>query len=133
MISLATLGIELESLYTTGLPFSELYRRIQDQDPAGITLSLINTFVPIRWIPLKANRNFLDANKEVKQVLRETIRSRAIEVQNVEYGGQLKDTMVQFTEEGSQDLLTFMLYERGPGEDRWSEDEILGHVSTGLC
>ncbi|KAF2121237.1 cytochrome P450 [Lophiotrema nucula] len=128
VISLATLGIESATLDTPQLPFSELYRRILDQEPAGITLSLINTFIPIRWIPLKANQDFLNANKEVRQLLRETIRSRISEIQRVGYGGQRKNIMQQFTEEGSQDLLSFMLYERGGGEDRWSEDEILGHV-----
>lgn len=66
------------------------------------------------------------ATGEVRQLLRELIRERRKEI----FGNSDGKTKIrqEFTEEGSRDLLTFMLYERSEGENKWSEDDVLGHV-----
>lgn len=128
IIGLASLGVELESLKTDGATFSELYKALLDQPPMGQLISAINMFIPCRkWLPLKANRDFLYASKEVRRLLLGIIRERRKEIFP---DGAKKKTEVrkEFTEEGSKDLLTFMVYERSEGENKWSDDDILGHV-----
>ncbi|KAF2471236.1 cytochrome P450 [Lindgomyces ingoldianus] len=127
IIGTAALGVELCSLSTSGSTFSNLYAQILDQPPIGQLISAINMFVPIRnWVPLKANRDFQRANGEVRRLLRETIRKRKKAI----FGERKGKTEVrkEFTEEGSKDLLTFMIYEKSEGANKWSEDDILGHL-----
>jgi cytochrome P450 len=124
VIGLASLGVELHSLSTEGSTLNELYTTVFDQSPVGQLISVINMFIPVRkWLPLKANRDFLHAASEIQRVLRESIRERKKEI----FGGN-EGVKREFTEEGSRDLLTFMLYERSEGSNKWSEDDILGHL-----
>jgi len=39
-------------------------------------------------------------------------------------------TKSQFTIEGGRDLLTFMIHEKAQGENPWTDEDILGHVSV---
>lgn len=134
IIGRASLGVELGSLSAHGSKFSTLYSRMLDQPPAGLLISLINILIPVRsFLPLKANRDFLHASSETRRLLREIIRERRIEISGD--GNDKGRIKKEFTEEGSSDLLTFMIYERSEGENKWSDEDVLGHVRTvqGLC
>ncbi|ORY10246.1 cytochrome P450 [Clohesyomyces aquaticus] len=129
IIGTTALGVELGALQSSGgSKFSTLYGQILDPPPMGQLISAINIFVPIRsWLPLKANRDFVNATVEVRKLLRNQIRERRSAI----FGGQdgdKKTVDTRYTEAGSRDLLTFMIYERSEGENKWSEDDILGHL-----
>lgn len=129
VIAEAALGIKIDSLSAQGSEFSVLYSRIFDQPPAGQLISLVNMYIPIRsWLPLKANNDFISAMTEVQRQLRNTIKERRAEI----FGDGKKKSEVrhELTEEGSNDLLTFILRERSEGEDKWSDEDILGHLMT---
>jgi cytochrome P450 len=131
IIGTTALGVEIGSLSAPRSTFSTLYNTILDQPPMGQLISAINMFLPVRrWLPLKANLDFVHATVEVRRLLRELIRERRESI----FGTKETKAEVQrqFTEAGSRDLLTFMIYERSEGENKWSEDDILGHVRNSL-
>ena len=41
-----------------------------------------------------------------------------------------RDIKLEFTEEGSTDILTYMLRERNEGEINWSDEDVLHHVGS---
>ncbi|KAF2183834.1 cytochrome P450 [Zopfia rhizophila CBS 207.26] len=127
IVGRAALGVELGSLSTSGSNFSNLYQCILDQPPAGQVISAINMFIPVRnWLPLKANRDFVHATQEVRRLLREAIRERKRVI-----FGNWDEKMVpkkEYTEEEGRDLLTFMIHEKSEGENKWSDEDILGHL-----
>jgi cytochrome P450 len=127
VIAEAALGVKTDSLSAQGSEFSVLYSQIFDQPPAGQVISLINTFIPVRsWLPLKANTDFLHATREVRRQLRNTIKERRAEIFGE--GTKKREVRHERTEEGSKDLLTFILYERSEGDNKWSDEDILGHL-----
>ncbi|OCL03967.1 cytochrome P450 [Glonium stellatum] len=124
IIGLVVLGVELNSLSSSS-SFAECYGRILNQSPVGQAISALNMFLPVRkWLPLKANRDFVKANQEVRRLLREAIRERKREILEEE------KTKSQFTVEGGRDLLTFMIYEKSQGENPWTDEDILGHPAA---
>jgi cytochrome P450 len=71
----------------------------------------------------------MHASSEVQRLLLETIRKRKTEV--FANDGKVNH---EYSEEGSKnDYLTFMIREKGMGEDRWSDEDILGDVSSATC
>jgi len=67
---------------------------------------------------LKANRDFIAANQEIRRLLRNLIKQRRNEIDSGRYNGS------------GRDLLTFMLEERLPNGDKnlWSDEDILNHL-----
>ncbi len=125
-ICLTVLGVELDTL---SFNFRDLYSRVLHQGPLGQLLSVINAFVPIRrLVPLEANRRFIEANKDLRQMLREIIEKRKADLKNGVFQKEIGE---------SRDLLTYMLEEselqrQQTGREPWSVEEIIGHVSY-LC
>ncbi|KAI0910689.1 cytochrome P450 3A5 [Ustulina deusta] len=121
-ICLTVLGVELDTL---SFNFRDLYSRVLHQGPLGQLLSVINAFVPIRrLVPLEANRRFIEANKDLRQMLREIIEKRKADLRN----GVLQKEIGE-----SRDLLTYMLEEselqrQQTGREPWSVEEIIGHL-----
>ena len=71
--------------------------------------------IPVRsWLPLKANTTYVNANADLRRMLREIITERRKHV-----GGKRNKDV------DGRDLLTFMLEERS---DTWTDEEILGHL-----
>lgn len=125
-IGITALGIELDTLSSMyPLGFQELYDRVLHQGPLGQLILVVNAFVPIRRIiPLPANRKFIQANADLRKMLRDIIEKRAAELAD----GTLKREMGE-----SRDLLTYMLEEaelhrQETGKEIWSVDDIIGHV-----
>jgi hypothetical protein len=118
IVGLAALGYELHSLSTSS-PLAKCYERVFEfATPAQIIINIVHQYVPIRqWLPLKANKSFVESNQTVRRILREHIRKRRSEFRDGKIRG----------EKASRDLLTLMIEE---SKDTLSEDEILGYVSV---
>ncbi|KAI1462403.1 cytochrome P450 [Annulohypoxylon moriforme] len=125
-IGVTVLGIELNtisSMYPRS--FQELYGQILHQEPAGQLISVINAFIPIRkFLPFGANRRFIQATTDLRNMLREIIQKRAAELAD----GTFKKNIGE-----SRDLLTYMLEEaqlrrKETGKEDWSVDDIIGHL-----
>lgn len=73
--------------------------------------------IPLRsWLPLKANTTYVNANADLRRMLREIITKRRATVG----GARSRDV-------DGRDLLTFMLEEHG-STDVWTDEEIMGHL-----
>ncbi|KAM5383714.1 hypothetical protein ACJZ2D_001703 [Fusarium nematophilum] len=116
IVGLAALGYELNSLSTSSDLATHYGKIFEFVTPLQVAISFVNQFVPIRSIlPFEANRNYVNANAEVRRILREHIRQRRQEYRQ----GQIKG------EKASRDLLTLMIEE---SKDAWSEEEMLGYL-----
>jgi len=122
IIGLTALGLELEQLSsasTCTYSFHEAYHTIFEQSVTRQVITLINMYIPLRsWLPLKANRRFVEANNDLRRMLRQIIKERTNEIAE-------RERTASKTVDG-RDLLTFMIEERS---DNWTDEEILGHVS----
>jgi cytochrome P450 len=120
IIGHAALGYELNSLSTSSV-FADCYDTVFSASLLGNLITVIHHFVPIRWaLPIKVNRDFVNANATIRRLLREHIRRRKHEI-SINKEGVVGE---------KHDLLTLMIKEKVDVVDPWSEDEILGHVST---
>jgi cytochrome P450 len=126
-IGVTVLGIELDTLSSIyPLSFQEIYSRVLHQGSLGQLIWVVNAFIPIRrFVPLQANRRFIQANQDLRKMLREIIEERNTDLKH----GVLKKEMGN-----SRDLLTYMLEEsqiqkEQTGREAWTVDEIIGHVS----
>jgi cytochrome P450 len=126
-IGVTVLGIELDtisSIYPLG--FQELYGRVLHQGLLGQLIWVINAFVPIRrLVPLEANKRFIQANRDLRKMLRDIIEKRKAALDD----GTFKKTIGD-----SRDLLTYILEEsraqqNETGKEAWTMEEIIGHVS----
>ncbi|GAP83952.2 putative cytochrome P450 3A5 [Rosellinia necatrix] len=125
-IGVTVLGIELDTLSSIyPWSFQELYSRVLHQGPMGQLIWAINAFIPIRrFVPLAANRRFMDANRNLRRMLREIIEKRRADLRD----GTLKKEIGE-----SRDLLTYMLEEselqrQQTGQEPWTVEEITGHL-----
>ncbi|KAI8633237.1 cytochrome P450 3A5 [Xylariaceae sp. FL1651] len=125
-IGVTVLGMELDTLSSMyALGFHELYSRVLHQAPLGQLISVINAFVPIRrFLPIGANRRFIQANKDLRKMLREIIEERDVDLRNGTFKKEMGD---------SRDLLTYMLEEaqvqrQETGREVWTVDDIIGHL-----
>ncbi|KAB5546919.1 cytochrome P450 [Coniochaeta sp. 2T2.1] len=128
IIGIFGLGKDLENLASEHSIFHECYHEVFDPPPLGLVFTAINAFVPIRWIPLKPNKDFMRANGIVHSMLDEIIKQRVAEVRTARAQGKL-DVKVD-DEERTKDLLTFMVEEKYFAEDgdRWSEEDMLNQI-----
>lgn len=137
IIGIFGLGIDLQNLSSKHSVFHECYHEVFDPPPAGLVLTAINAFIPIRWLPVKPNRDFIRANGIVHSMLDNIIKQRIADVRTPR--GRSKPEKGEFEEEKSKDLLTFMVEEKyfAADGDTWSEDDmlnqILNFVAGGKC
>ncbi|KAG6361305.1 hypothetical protein INS49_009530 [Diaporthe citri] len=103
--------------------FHEAYDVFFAPDTMGKLLLFANAHVPLRWLPLEANREFLFAMTWLNDVLRTIIRTRHREVAAAKAAGTHEMS-------SSRDLVTFIVEEGGPGgaTKGMGEDEFLGHL-----
>ncbi|CAJ2507575.1 Uu.00g087610.m01.CDS01 [Anthostomella pinea] len=125
-IGVTVLGIELDtlsSIYPVG--FNELYHRMLQQGPLGTLIWVINAFLPIRrFIPLEANRKFIQASSDLRRMLRDIIEKRTTDLSDGTFKREVGE---------SRDLLTYMLEEaeaqrQQTGKETWTTDDIIGHL-----
>ncbi|TLD30520.1 hypothetical protein PspLS_02442 [Pyricularia sp. CBS 133598] len=125
IIGITALGLDLRNLKSSKLrmDFLQCYRRMLEQSYLAALISFINIHIPIRrllWF-VRANRDFVEATQEVRNMLRTCIRER---IQDVD---SRKGAEVKFQ---SRDLLTYMIEERLLAEckEPLTTEEILGHL-----
>lgn len=88
-------------------------------------LMFINGFVPIRWLPIKENRDFLFATSWLDSHITELLRRRRAEIETAMASGKYESS-------DSRDLVTFLIEESMPGgpAEGIKESEIVGDVSS---
>ena len=106
------------------MTFHEAYDGIFGQDTLGKILMFANAFVPVRWLPLEANRKYLFATKWLADVLTQLVRERTKDVRGAHASGK-------YIQGEARDLLTFIVEESLPGgpAEAITEEEIVGDVS----
>lgn len=120
IIGVAALGVQFQNL-DAPTPFHECYHRVFDPPLLGQVLMTINAFIPVRRIPLRENREFLEANAEVHRLVREIVRERLEEI-------AARGDAHSSHDGGRRDLLTYIIEETYGTENAWTEDQLLDHV-----
>ena len=128
IIGIFGLGVDLKNMSSEDSVFHECYHDVFEPGPAGMVLTAINAFVPIRWLPVKANRDFIRANGIVHSILGDIVKQRIEEVRTARERSSPNDKVSG--EQESRDLLTFMVQEKyfGDDGDRWTEDDMLNQI-----
>lgn len=137
VFGVVNLGVELNHLGSTmfesesvpekGIPtawtFQKAYEVIFAPGPLGGMLMFANGFVPVRWLPIKANRDFRGACAFLKATLTELISVRRHEVHSAMRAGTYKKAE-------SRDLLTYICEDMFPGgpAENLREYNLLGHL-----
>ncbi|RYP18748.1 hypothetical protein DL765_003770 [Monosporascus sp. GIB2] len=103
--------------------FHEAYDGIFGQDTLGKILMFANAFVPVRWMPLEANRKFLFATKWLNDFLTQLVRNRTRDIRAAYAAGK-------YVRGEARDLLTFIIEESLPGgpAEEITEREIVGDL-----
>jgi cytochrome P450 len=123
IVSLAALGYKSNALSSKS-SFAEAYKKVFELPLLGQIVAVIHQYVPVRsWLPLRVNRDFVNASAQIRKLLRDQIRERKSAI--TEKGKTPDETRK------SRDLLTLMVEEKSGGVAPWTEDEMLNHVSTG--
>ncbi|KAM0431423.1 hypothetical protein ACHAPT_005400 [Fusarium lateritium] len=112
IIGVSLLDKELHSFRSPSSPltFEQCYSNILTQPIAGQLISFINPFIPLRWLPVKANLDFVRAKAALKTMMTELIEKRTEEVLAAARDDQSGSAL-------SDDLLTRMI-EASLDEDR---------------
>ncbi|KAF2714603.1 cytochrome P450 [Pleomassaria siparia CBS 279.74] len=106
-----------------GWTFHKAYEIIFAPGPLGGMLMFANGFVPVRWLPIKENKDFADACAFLKATLKQLISERIQTVHTAIREGT-------YEKEKSRDLLTFICEEMVPGgpAEGLTEYHVLGHM-----
>lgn len=110
---------EKSSAFERGCTFHQAYDVFFSPSLMGKLLLFANAFVPARWIPVEANREFLFAMGWLNSVLRNLIRDRYKTVSEAKAAGTYETLH-------SRDLTTFIVEEID--KEEMGEEEFLGHL-----
>ncbi|KAM0329021.1 hypothetical protein ACHAPQ_006932, partial [Fusarium lateritium] len=119
IIGVSLLGKELRDFrsHSSPLSFEQCYNAILAQPLAGQIISFVNPFIPLRWLPVSANLNFIQAKSALKTMMTELIDQRTAEVDAAkEYGAE--DAL-------SDDMLTRMVEASAAEEQKLSKQELI--------
>ncbi|KAI1638104.1 cytochrome P450 [Biscogniauxia mediterranea] len=102
--------------------FHKAYGAIFSPGNLGKVLLFANGFVPTRWIPLQANRDFLYATSWLRSMLTKIVRDRYRELRDEKRESE--------SSASSRDLLTMIVEEDrvGGAAEGISENDIVGHL-----
>ncbi|OTB04987.1 hypothetical protein M426DRAFT_145735 [Hypoxylon sp. CI-4A] len=105
--------------------FHDAYEIIFAQSLIGKILFFANAFVPTRWLPLKANREFAHATHWLRNVVSELIQERRSQIDELRKLGKSESSR-----EHSRDLLSYVIEESMPGgpAEGIAEENLLGHL-----
>jgi cytochrome P450 len=126
------IGVELQNLNSSSsaLNFRECYDRMLNQSTLSGIITFIHVNIPIRrFLPIEANTGFVRASQEIRRILREVIRDRVKAVHGIKAEGEVPLIDSESRMHTGQDILTYMIEERFSGDDAWTEDQIMEHVS----
>lgn len=125
VISIFALGIDFGN-FESRTAFQSCYEAMFDLSTSGMLLAAINLVVPIRWLPFKANRVFMDASAELRGILTGVTEARILSVASDNEKPVLPPTALP-----TKDLLTYMVetkYRAANPADRWSKAELIEQV-----
>ncbi|KAH7240808.1 cytochrome P450 [Fusarium redolens] len=119
IIGVSLLGKELRDFrsHSSPLSFEQCYNAILAQPLAGQIISFINPFIPLRWLPISANLNFIKAKSALKGMMTELIEQRTSEV--------AKAKELDTDSRLSSDLLTRMIEASSVENQKLSKDELI--------
>lgn len=105
--------------------FHDAYEIIFAASMLGKILFFANGFLPTRWIPIEANREFRFATTWLRQFITKLIQDRYRVVDEARKTGKY-----EVMKEGSRDLLSFLVEESVPGgpAEGIALENFLGHV-----
>lgn len=117
---------QTKQLSATEYTFHDAYEIIFAQSFIGKILFFANAFIPTRWLPLEANREFAFATSWLRDVLGQLIRERYGRVNEARRSGKYESM-----KRDSRDLLSYIIEESMPGgpAEGIAEENFLGHVS----
>lgn len=120
IIGQAILGLELDG-HSFARELAQYYHTIFSSTMISRIMLLLNTWVPIRQIlPMRTNREYINANNMIKQILKKHVQERVHEIRNLHRGGSRSP---------ARDILTLIIQEQLKSCDECNEDEIVDHVS----
>ncbi|KAK5652883.1 hypothetical protein OQA88_9549 [Cercophora sp. LCS_1] len=126
IMGIFALGTELNSLAAPTV-FEKCYKELFEQSRAGQLLIAINAFFPIRWLPVKINRDFVRAKWTVRDQLHTIVKERITDMRE----GRASAARPSATE--ADDLLSYLVREKylkdGDGP-RWTDEHILEQMIT---
>ncbi|CAG1998134.1 unnamed protein product [Fusarium graminearum] len=119
IIGVSLLGRELRDFRSESSPlsFEQCYNAILAQPLAGQIISFINPFIPLRWLPVSANLNFIRAKSALKTMMEGLIEQRTAEV------GAAK--LMNEDDKLSDDLLTRMIEASAEESQKLSKEELI--------
>ncbi|KAF4946702.1 hypothetical protein FGADI_10906 [Fusarium gaditjirri] len=119
IIGVSLVGKELRDFRSkvSPLSFEQCYNGILAQPLAGQIISFINPFIPLRWMPVSANLNFIKAKSALKTMMTELIEQRTSEVSIAKELGTETEL--------SDDLLTRMIEASSIENQKLSQDELI--------
>ncbi|KAM5443812.1 hypothetical protein MferCBS31731_001058 [Microsporum ferrugineum] len=121
VIGKTVLGYELDSLTQTS-EFDQRYIDVMHLSSTDqIMLALNNWFPARKWIPIQANRRFLDGNRIIKQMLEEHIKQRVLALS--------VETYTEKVLEGD-DLLTMTIRGYLDRGEPFCEDQLVSQLRT---
>ena len=128
IIGVTILGVELGNLKSSSssMNFVDCYHGVLAPPLLGKLITFLNPFIPLRWLPLKANTDFIRANAEIQGMLRELTRKRWNEVTTRKGDDTSSET-------NGRDVLTFMVETSLSEKVPWTEQEIVELVSHSVC
>lgn len=131
-VGIGIFGVDLAQTRNTGLvrqnnenySFPDAYEDIFAPDTIGKVLFALNAFIPIRWLPLEANRKFMFASKWLNETLDKLVRERRQKITEAISAGKY--------DKQSRDLLSFLIEESLPGGTAAgiSDKHIADHVGS---
>lgn len=124
IIGVSLLGKELRDFRSQSSPlsFEQCYNAILAQPVAGQIISFINPFIPLRWLPVSANLDFIHAKIALKTMMAELIEQRTAEVAAAKKR--------EGEDELADDLLTRMIEASAEENQRLSREELIDIVSA---
>ncbi|KAK3389339.1 cytochrome P450 3A5 [Podospora didyma] len=132
VVGVTILGVELNNLSPEDreLDFLSCYHRVFNQSAFGSAIGFINVFIPIRWLPLKANKCFIEANNELRRLVRQCVHQRVKDLANGTSSPRRNSEELGGRHHG--DLLTLMVEERKQLGDKadLTEEDMVGHLLT---
>ncbi|KAL7926178.1 cytochrome P450 [Trichoderma austrokoningii] len=127
VISTALLNRDITNFRSKSSPltFEQSYKGLLDPPLLGKLIMFINPFIPLRWLPIEANRAFLRANASMRGMLAELVHERAEQVRLQQSEKKEKEKDDQGDEKPEKkDFLTNMI-EANLSESKGVSDQIL--------
>ncbi|KAK0636694.1 cytochrome P450 [Bombardia bombarda] len=136
VVGVTLLGVELNHLTSVDKKmenFLKSYHRALEQPPLGALISFINGYVSIRrFLPIEANLGFIQANREIRKMMRACIHQRMQELEEATRNKAVYASAYS-TVSGGRDILTMMLEDRKTfkgTDDELTIDEITEQLLT---